>query len=1440
MLPNPNEINIKPFSTIKYELNFPTIEESFHNSRNESVKTVAFKNISASRHLKPTQSINQAGSLTLLHGQGHGISENQHTVVREHHLTTTAVSNSTATSALPSGRQHNQLAMTSLHTGGSLTPLTRDPYPSPALRATTVRGNTTPGSKNRQSQSTTTTYTTQQETADHNLKNRKEKDGVRCKQDERGPCSDRNGEEEQDDDEVENNNNSTTAREDNILTQAQTEELSYLIDSHTEKLGKRNFNYRSLIKTNRRETNDFLQDIHDIIFNSSTKRFPTLTLKVALEHSKTDRNECVAVLDTGSNHDILNSKLVGDIKLDTENLPSIVAANGKPINIIGKAILSLKIGHSRFLTEFLVVEGLSTDLILGNKFMMTHGIEILYTKRQVIIHKEGKKEVFPMDVNWVLSLIPQALASNEINNSELEEVRASTEIVVNGRQHYKMAELNQKFATFDFEIDKNFRDKKKMHAYLATDEKGKLTVVLYNPGRVSKWIKSSALIGHLRPTETPQTPKIMDEFILKSSYGKGKIIVRDKNGDELNINPKLSVEDHNKVANMLKKYSHMFTNKVEDLTPSDVPPARIKLKDNADPVNVPPYRQSLKERQLLDAELDKLLEVGVMQEAEDYCSWASPIFYHRNSDGSARIITDFRSLNEKIEKQSWPLPSIDQVLSCLSGNNWFCRLDLKQSFHQITVDERDRKYLTVTSPTRKLTYKVLPQGLCVSSVIFQRQMVKILSKHLYLRVIPYIDDLPIIGTNQSEQLRNTEIILQELDKFKLKLNTKKSLFMYEQMEILGHEVSAEGCRPLQSSVEAIKALRLPKTIKAVRSLLGSFNFFRAFIPNFAKTALPITNLIKEYNKTKIINWTDECTQSVNELKNLLISKPLLSHFRDDRQSIIYCDASQLSIGAALLQIDPNTGIQHPVCYLSRKLRDNEINHSVSDKEMTALAYACCKWREYLIGRKVICYTDHQSLTFLKSFKGHSSRLSRLAMTLSDFDLDVRYKPGKLMDLPDLLSRHPEDKYIEEDVLAAIQDVNSLVQIDLSNEQKSDPELKLIIDVLSQPDPKSKDYLKHSMSYMLRDNILYKKIFIGEMYKYVIVVPKSLQQELLKEFHDSPISGGHLNAVKVLNNLKTRYFWKDMPTQTFNYVRSCLSCQRRKIPPRKNYGPLQPIPIASRPFERIQLDVLGPLCASNKFRYILTVTDSHSRMAFAFNLVHADAKSLSNCLLKLFFVYGTPFVVQSDLGTENKNALFTCLNTALGSCQIFSSAYVPRINGQVERFNGILVNLLSHYCNDKPNTWSNYVDKVVFCYNNSVHHVLKEKPSFLFLGYNVQLPSDTLIALPHTDRELLNRLQTLEEVRKALPALIKKEQGKQAKYHDRYRTNIELQSGDEVLVSYPYNLREPMSKFSYVYKGPYTVLHKLSPVSYNVEILKNGRLVPENIHISRIKLYYRRE
>lgn len=137
-----------------------------------------------------------------------------------------------------------------------------------------------------------------------------------------------------------------------------------------------------------------------------------------------------------------------------------------------------------------------------------------------------------------------------------------------------------------------------------------------------------------------------------------------------------------------------------------------------------------------------------------------------------------------------------------------------------------------------------------------------------------------------------------------------------------------------------------------------------------------------------------------------------------------------------------------------------------------------------------------------------------------------------------------------------------------------------------------------------------------------------------------------------------------------------------------------------------------------------------------------------------------YVVQSDQGRHFVSEVILQLTLAIGTTQIFSSAYKPQINGLVENYNKTLINMLSNYVQEQPSKWSQYIDFVTFSYNTSVHSTTGYKPAYLFLAFEPKLPSDTLIVLPNTDKNILQQIKIIENVRKTVPNIIRKEQLRQ--------------------------------------------------------------------------------
>src|SRR5436190_17365851 len=319
--------------------------------------------------------------------------------------------------------------------------------------------------------------------------------------------------------------------------------------------------------------------------------------------------------------------------------------------------------------------------------------------------------------------------AQETRTTTTLEIRAKTEAVIDPKQHLRYRELLPQEINMEIETEPNLLNKSKLHVYVNQDPDTKLHyLTIYNDSCHEKWLKKGTLIGYFKP---PQLNEAIERNIVQNksqALQNGKITVLDNNSDELNINPDLTIEQHNMVAKMLQRYKDCFTNKTEDLTEAKVNPVRIRIKENAEPFFIGPYKQSPKERDQLQHEIQKLVDAKVLEVSTGYTQFCSPLFLVTNTDGSKRVISDLRKVNAILLKDKFPMPSCDLILNSLNDCTYFCKLDLKNAFFQIPIDPRDRHYLTVSTQTNKYCFTKLPQGMATSSIIFQREIMRILSQ----------------------------------------------------------------------------------------------------------------------------------------------------------------------------------------------------------------------------------------------------------------------------------------------------------------------------------------------------------------------------------------------------------------------------------------------------------------------------------------------------------------------------------------------------------------------------------------------------------------------------------------------------------------------------------------------------------------------------------------
>lgn len=232
-----------------------------------------------------------------------------------------------------------------------------------------------------------------------------------------------------------------------------------------------------------------------------------------------------------------------------------------------------------------------------------------------------------------------------------------------------------------------------------------------------------------------------------------------------------------------------------------------------------------------------------------------------------------------------------------------------------------------------------------------------------LNVVVYLDDLLVMGRDESEHLRNLDRVLQRLQENGLKVKKKsKCEFGKIQIEYLGYVLDGRGMYPSKDKVRAIHDAPAPTNVKELRAFLGLVNYYGRFVPQQSTVLAPLYRLLKDQTTWR---WSKAEQDSFNKCKELLTSDKVLVHYDPNLPLTLACDASAYGIGAVIQHTTPN-GEEHPVAYASRTLSPAEKKYSQIEKEALSLVYGVKKSHQYLWGRQFNLITDHRPLLMLTS------------------------------------------------------------------------------------------------------------------------------------------------------------------------------------------------------------------------------------------------------------------------------------------------------------------------------------------------------------------------------------------------------------------------------------------------------------------------------------------
>ncbi|KAL0546377.1 hypothetical protein IC582_016285 [Cucumis melo] len=545
---------------------------------------------------------------------------------------------------------------------------------------------------------------------------------------------------------------------------------------------------------------------------------------------------------------------------------------------------------------------------------------------------------------------------------------------------------------------------------------------------------------------------------------------------------------------LVREYPDVFPDELPRLPPPREIDFAIELEPDTTPISRAPYRMAPAELKELKVQLQKLLDKGFIRPSVS--PWGAPVLFGKKKDGSMRLCIDYRELNKVTVKNRYPLPRIDDLFDQLQGATVFSKIDLRSGYHQLRIRDSDIPKTAFRSRHRHYEFIVMSFGLTNALAVFMDLMNRVFKDFLDSFVIVFIDDILIYSKTEAEHEEHLH-----------------------QVSFLGHVVSSEGVSVDPAKIEVVTNWPRPSTVSEIRSFLGLAGYYRRFVEDFSRIASPLTQLTR---KGTPFVWSPACESSFQELKQKLVTAPVLTVPDGSGSFVIYSDASKKGLGCVLMQQGK------VVAYASRQLKSHEQNYPTHDLEL-----AVRRWLELV----------------------------------KDYDCEILYHPGKANVVADALSRKVAHSVAlitkQASLLRDFERVEIAVAVGEVTSQFAQlsvqPTLRQRIIVAQLNDP----YLveKRRLVETGQGEDFSISSDDGLTFKGRLCVPEdsAVKTELLIEAHSSPFTM-HPRSTKMYRDLRSVYWWRNMKREVADFISRCLVCQQVKAPKQWPAGLLQPLSV----------------------------------------------------------------------------------------------------------------------------------------------------------------------------------------------------------------------------------------------------------------------------------------
>ena len=595
-----------------------------------------------------------------------------------------------------------------------------------------------------------------------------------------------------------------------------------------------------------------------------------------------------------------------------------------------------------------------------------------------------------------------------------------------------------------------------------------------------------------------------------------------------------------------------------------------------------------------------------------------------------------------------------------------------------------------------------------------------------------------------------------------------------------------------------------------------------------------------------------------------------------RPTRLLTDASQLAV-SAILEQPGDAGAFHPVAFESRKLTLPERQYPPHMLELLAVVHALKSLRPYLLDKPFELHTDNASLQWLQQQRHVSHHQARWLNLLAEYQYRVVHIPGRTNPadfltrkrFPDGLGPALHTGYDEPDseleLFTASAAAPATVFVHAGSDPTTprflhadfaealrqslpaDPELgPLAAAAQASPDPVDAAGTPCSQAnpprhvFIWRDGLLYRRGPRGD--RLCIPAAGGLRLQVLQELHATPL-GGHFGRDKTLALARRSVWWPGLPAEVDEYIRTCPTCQRVKADHLPPAGLLFPLPVPTRRGGCISLDFLEMPVARSGHDFLQVHIDLLTGRVWlvpTFKTATAEMAA-RNFVASVFRDVGLPDALVSDRDTRFTSAFWTALHAALGSSLIFGSPHHHNTTSKVERFNGVIADVLRSFAADRGDDWPEFVPLAEFAIKDSASPLGScYTPFYADRGQHPRRPltppNAPDPAVPAGSGEAAAHL--MGRVTADVRALLQERQERRKAELDAHRRDVTFAVGDEVLLDTEHTPLPSRSLLSPRWMGPFKVLARSAPNTYRIDIPATWRTFNE-FNVERLRPYYRR-